>query len=1612
MVFKQNLRRAAPRIGRFSCYLIGEDSMADRCVKLILEEGHDLLGVCTPNSSLAVFAEQHGISCTNSPKILESWMRNRRCDFLFSVVNTRVLSREMIGLPSQFCINFHNAPLPKYAGVHATQWAIINNERFHGATWHILEEGIDSGDILKQRIFEIGDRDTGFSLNVRCVEYGMSLFSSLLRELASGTYKKVGQDLTQRSYYTLYQKPKNFGVIGWQSAAAEEIYAMHRALDFSEYANTLGLPKFIYNDTIFFAKKINILGEKSKAEAGVIVEISGKCLEMGETNIAIPEKHLRVATTTNDITISQIMDIDNKNYEIIEFVAANKISIGERLTSLDPAFLKELEKHGEKLAKFESYWVKTLEQANNLNFLSLNVLETKNDSFPDGQIVFSDASFSEKISRLLPENIGAETALITIFLLYLYRLNNYDDYSVGYRSQYVDEAGEDIRDFFAEIVPINLSFSAEIDFTQALLLVSRLLDTTKSKNTYSKDIRLRYPQLSDNTLSLPIVIGTAKPTENDNRHLYFVINHDSITLCFPNDLDELNSKIVNNLSGHLQVFVNGILRDKDLQVRNIPLLTESENRLLIEEYNNTATEYPRNSSVVEIFEEQVLKYPNNIAVKHYDDCLTYEELNQKANQLAFYLMNLGVKKGSIVATYFNKSINSILSMLAVVKSGAAYTPLDPMYPKEYIKYIIGDTGTMILLTQEKDRHSLEKSLPSRKFIILSIDDLDLKEKIFNNSNNKNISVKIKPNDLIYVMYTSGSTGVPKGVMIPHCGVVRLVKNTNYIKFEPSDCVAQATSVSFDPSTLEIWGALLNGAEVVCVDTAIITDAEKFDRFLHYEKITFLSLTPALFDQLISTNSMMFGDIKFLFVGGDVINVESVHRMLDCFIGCPSNVLNVYGPTENTVITSTFLIPKNFDRNKSIPIGRPIANTTIHVLDKCLNLMPIGVPGELCAGGDGLAVGYLNKEDLTKEKFIETVLNKKRVRLYKIGDLVRWLPNGSLDYICRIDNQVKVRGFRIELEAIELCLLNSKLINQCTVVVQQDNRKRKTIIAFLVFRRKKDIPYLRKFLSKYLPHYMIPNVFVALNSLPQTPNGKVDKKELLLKFKENSYKSADYVAPRNELENKLTEIWKELLNLNMVGVTDNFFDVGGYSLLLTEMMMKIKEQFNMEFSLPSFLESPTIETLSKLMNLESAESLCNSNVLSLFNSDTFLDPIIKPITKNASSATLNIRKSIFLTGVTGFLGAYLLNDLYKLTSTKIYCLVRAKDMSEAKQRLKKTIEKYQLDNELPNDADRVNIILGDLSKQNLGIEQSLFDKLATEIDDIYHCGANVHHIYNYETLRKTNVLSTLEIVKLAVNKKNKHVHYISTLSVITTAYRDLDKSIKEDFITESSVKLEKLNGYAQTKLASEIILGKAYKRGISVSIYRPSWIIGSMTSKYYDLENNHLLLLLKGCVQMKHAPKLNAKINILPVDFVSSLIVRISMNTQISNLKVFHLVNPFYVSWNKLIQKLSLCGIKISAVSPVFWYKNYFSKVNSWNIAYPLMSLYSDGGVGWAKTQSTLLKVDAHNAKSAGSTLKYDKIEDFFVRYCLDFLLRDCMLSNRQADESMLIERKNEFNEKI
>ncbi|MDP5016206.1 MAG: non-ribosomal peptide synthetase, partial [Dolichospermum sp.] len=432
----------------------------------------------------------------------------------------------------------------------------------------------------------------------------------------------------------------------------------------------------------------------------------------------------------------------------------------------------------------------------------------------------------------------------------------------------------------------------------------------------------------------------------------------------------------------------------------------------------------------------------------------------------------------------------------------------------------------------------------------------------------------------YIIYTSGSTGKPKGVCVLHRSVVRLVINTNYVHLQPEDTIAQGANTAFDAATFEIWGALLNGAKLVILDQDTVTSPQNLANSIRTTGINTLFLTTALFNQIIQEVPTAFKPLRYLLFGGEAVDPHWVRQAIAQ--GAPENLLHVYGPTENTTFSTWYPVEKVAPNAETIPIGRPIANTEVYVLDLHQQLVPIGVPGELYLGGDGLAQAYFHRQELTSEKFVPHPF-KSGERLYKTGDKVKLLPDGNIQFLGRIDFQVKIRGFRIELGEIETALTQHPQVQQVIVIVREDHPGNKYLTAYIVSETETlTSRELRQFLKEHLPEYMIPAAFVMLKALPLTPNGKVDRRILPKPETTNSELETAFVAPRTALETKLAEIWCTVLHREQVGIYDNFFELGGHSLLITSVISRIRERFSIDLPLRSLFTSPTIAELSQVI----------------------------------------------------------------------------------------------------------------------------------------------------------------------------------------------------------------------------------------------------------------------------------------------------------------------------------------------------------------------------------------------------------------------------------------------
>lgn len=652
---------------------------------------------------------------------------------------------------------------------------------------------------------------------------------------------------------------------------------------------------------------------------------------------------------------------------------------------------------------------------------------------------------------------------------------------------------------------------------------------------------------------------------------------------FEYNTDLFDADTITRMMEHYIALLEAITINPQQRISEISMITEVERNRLLVDWNDTTTKYPANKCIHRLFEEQVTRGPNAIALLFDNRQLTYKELDTKANQLAHHLQNLGVGPEVLVGICVERSVEMIIGLLGILKAGGAYLSLDSSYPGDHLAFMIEDSGLRILITQNKLQTKLI-SIANHETSIVNIESIINSQLPIANLQSSIVNAQ----NLAYIMYTSGSTGRPKGTCITHQSVVRLVKETNYATFSPDEVFFQFAPISFDASTLEIWGALLNGARLVIMPASSPT-LEELGKVIKQYKVTTLWLTASLFNLMVEKRIDDLRSLKQLLVGGEALSVPHVQKAFRELKGC--RIINGYGPTENTTFTCCYTISE--EPETSIPIGRPISNTRVYILDKNCQPVPIGVPGELFAGGDGLARGYFNRPELTAEKFIEVSFdNKTTMRLYRTGDLVRRLSDGNIEFIGRLDNQVKIRGFRIEPGEIEATMLQHDSIKETALVVREDQPGNKQLIAYVVPEQNQiSTDNLRQFLKKKLPDFMIPSAFVLLEAMPLTPNGKVDLGALPVPDKSDTSKG--HVAPRNPIEEILAGIWSEILGLEQVGVYHDFFELGGHSLLATQLVSRVRDLLSVELPLRSIFESSTIAELVE--HIKAARD--DSNILS-------------------------------------------------------------------------------------------------------------------------------------------------------------------------------------------------------------------------------------------------------------------------------------------------------------------------------------------------------------------------------------------------------------------------------
>lgn len=646
-------------------------------------------------------------------------------------------------------------------------------------------------------------------------------------------------------------------------------------------------------------------------------------------------------------------------------------------------------------------------------------------------------------------------------------------------------------------------------------------------------------------------------------------------LSYPTDLFQANT--VKHLIEHFKILLEGIVSNPDTSISTLPLMTSDEQHLVLFEWNKTHIIYSEPLCVHKLVEAQVKRTPDAVAAVFENEQLTYHQLNCAANQLARYLQQQGIGPDMPIGICVERSLDMVVGLLAILKAGSPYVPLDPEYPQERLNFMMQDSNIFMLLTQSHLKEFLSENQAS-------VICLDQDYPLWTKTDTTNLDTTVTLDNLAYIMYTSGTTGQPKGVMIPHgAACSHLHWRHSYFPLTSSDRVLQKASLNFDDSFWEIFEPLTAGAQLVIMLPGKHRDIRYLVQTVIQQQITTLCLVPSLLHLFLEeTDIEKCTTLKRVTTGGEALSGKLQRRF---FQRLNAELYNGYGPTEATVAV-TFWQCQRWDNRLAVPIGKPISNTQVYLLDAQLQPVPIGVAGEIYIGGSTLAQGYLNRPELTAERFIEnpfTSLGIKSSRLYKTGDRARYLKNGSLEFMGRLDNQVKIRGIRIELDEIIAVLHQHPEVQQAVVIAREDEPGDKRLVAYVITATAINTEDLHSYLRNRLPNYMAPSVFVFLKALPLMPNGKVNQQALPIPSISSRRVSTEFIAPRTSVEKKLSQIWCAVLEVEQVGIYDNFFELGGHSLFATQVTSRVRDTFGIELPLRTLFESPTIAGLSAELN---------------------------------------------------------------------------------------------------------------------------------------------------------------------------------------------------------------------------------------------------------------------------------------------------------------------------------------------------------------------------------------------------------------------------------------------
>ncbi|MDF2940514.1 MAG: hypothetical protein K0R66_1156 [Gammaproteobacteria bacterium] len=1215
-------------------------------------------------------------------------------------------------------------------------------------------------------------------------------------------------------------------------------------------------------------------------------------------------------------------------------------------------------------------FAKSLEGYKKLNFLATPYANEKNDPFL-GDRVYFDLN-SEICSRIKEycqiRKVTPFHFLYAAFALFLGKYARSQDVVIGV--PFANRRSKDEQrtvGYYVNNIPVRISVKDSDSFESFLSSVKTTIFSCLAKQDLSFEHIAEHLNLEkSNPFSHPMiqamfVLGSVdKLSLNLNgvtakqEHVYYAKTSkfdlslfmleegkEKIIAYFEFRTDLFSPELIENLSRSFYALIENILDTPLQQLAMINMLNAREKEHMKTALFQSKLNWRVDKTLNEYFSLSALTHQDNTALIYAGKKYSYRTLESKTNQWASYIRHQyeliyqqKMPRDTLIALCVDRNEDMIFGLLGILKAGAAYVPIDPEYPKERIDYILDHSKAALLLTHHAHDGLALDFLPERT---IYMDDpiIESSEAFIDRPH----EVMNKPEDIAYVLYTSGSTGRPKGVAVTHENVICLFESLKkQFDLNSTDVWSLFHTFCFDISVWEMWGAFLFGGALLVIPFEVTRDPARFFKLIKSEEVTVLTQTASAFQMFIAEDAKAHEKLKHLryvaFVG-ESLKVSILRPWVEKYGTEQPKLANMYGITETTVYTNNkFINQIDLDRGRD-NIGWPLEQFSMCVMDQSLQWCPIGFVGEICIGGRGLSRGYLYRDDLTQQKFITDPYSDflglpANTKLYLTGDLGRWREDGSIEYLGRKDFQIKLRGFRIELGEIESALGSYPGISHTAVLLKGEGDQAYLAAYYTTEADLKINPdILANHIRNFLPDYMIPKTFMELVSFPMTINGKVDRAKLQV-LKDVFSVEKTLVPLETNCQHRIAAIWSDILclDINAIGVSSNFFDLGGNSLLVIKMLAKVQQQFGSAPHLGQFISVPTLSSLAAFFDEATDIDNASQQLWARLKQDINLEDGILPL--QAKNPLIYTPKAILITGATGFLGIHLLAEMLMETDAIIYCLVRAASKEGAMLKLRGQLQKYNLLDS--KDLSRIKFILGDLAESNLGMNDIDYKTICDEVDAIFHVGAWVHHIIDYATLYDTNVQSLKACLSLATTSKNKVIHFISTYAVkYISPIERLPKLNDNSFEARLNT-----NGYLTTKWVSEQLLDQAQSRGIACHIYRPGNIIAGKEG-IYEPEKNHTLLRLKGMLQLGKAyVSPQDYIEMMPVDLLSTAIRQAAKS---SMHFIYDMNNAVTISWLDYLSNAQKMGWPIVILEDAETWNNLLDSLSEENALYAFSSLY-------------------------------------------------------------------------